>query len=579
MQAKPSSLDLPGKRSMPRPRARARHLFWLSAGAAFLLAMSRSAAAEFQAVSQKSGAAQIVRTDLYGDPLPPGAVARLGTLRDNIGDTSGDIVVSPDGKTITATTRGWWRIPLRLWDVATGRVVRHLNELEPPARYAGVRRVAFSHDGKLLATGDSAGAVRIGAADTGRKVRELTGPEAVSSLAFLPDNKCIAVAYAGGAIWLYRLPAGERVRSLALAPYYDTSFNIFSPDGKMVSVQRLDGSLSVRDVLTGREVRRLWKMPVPPRWTLRLGGQPLDFSLIDGRLRAFSPDGKLLAFIGRRYTVRLWNIAAGREVRYFPQGPLPKVRASGFDIDDSLEFHLAFSPDGKLLAAEQTRKNVCLWSVTTGQLYRRFPQLEIGNGIAFTADGKTLITGGDRFHYYDIMSGREIRRFPEQNAVHAIAFGRGGKTLATADGMTVRLWEAATGRELRQLQGHHAQIDELAFAPDGKIIVTGDDKGTIIVWDTTSGREVRRSENKMRLHRSLLRPTARPTQFPTNKAHNSGMRPPAAKSAACRRPAKLSGRSASPRTARPSLLRMGAQSGCATSRRDARGRPSIIPTG
>ena len=64
---------------------------------------------------------QVERTDLYGDPLPPGAVARIGTLRDNFGFKTGDIVLSPDGKALTATS-SFWLLPLRLWDVETGRV-------------------------------------------------------------------------------------------------------------------------------------------------------------------------------------------------------------------------------------------------------------------------------------------------------------------------------------------------------------------------------------------------------------------------------------------------------------------------
>ena len=222
--------------------------------AGLVFATTSPTAGARQAENRKNAEAAAVRTDLYGDPLPPGAVARLGTLRDNIGEISGDIVLSPDGKTVTATS-AWFTIPLRLWDMETGRVLRHLKDLEPPAGHLGVRRVAFSPDGKLLAAGDSRGTVRIGTTDTGRKTRELAGPagpESVASLAFLPDGKSLVVAYEDGAIWLYRLVTGERVRSLALAPYYSLLFsNMFSPDGKIVSVWRLDSSLSLRDVAHG----------------------------------------------------------------------------------------------------------------------------------------------------------------------------------------------------------------------------------------------------------------------------------------------------------------------------------------
>ena len=214
-----------------------------------------------QAEPGKNEAVSPVRIDLYGDPLPPGAIARMGTTRDLIVGPSADIVLSPDGKSITATTHGWWTIPLRLWDVDTGRVRLHLKELEAPAPFASVRQVAFSPDGKLLAAGDSAGIVRIGTTDVGRKVRQLAGPDSVECLAFLPDGKHIAVGYNDGSIWVYALATGHRIRSLTTAPVYGLMTNAFSPDGKFASIRRWDASLSIREVVNGREIHRLFLQP------------------------------------------------------------------------------------------------------------------------------------------------------------------------------------------------------------------------------------------------------------------------------------------------------------------------------
>ena len=112
--------------------------------------------AALQAEDRRNAAVPPVRTDLYGDPLPPGAIARIGTSATTSVRMSGDIVLSPDGKTITATS-GWFVILLRLWDLETGRVTRHLTNLEDRAGHAKLQMVAFSPDGKLIATGDSAG--------------------------------------------------------------------------------------------------------------------------------------------------------------------------------------------------------------------------------------------------------------------------------------------------------------------------------------------------------------------------------------------------------------------------------------
>jgi WD40 repeat protein len=500
---------------MRRPRLHR----WILAIAGLILASTSPAPAAPQRDERKPGAAQPARTDLYGDPLPPGAIARLGTIRDNIGSPSGDVVLSPDGQTVTATAERWWIIPLRLWDTATGRVLRHLRELEPPAPYGAVRRVAFSHDGKLLAAGDTQGTVRVGRIDTGRKLMEIPGPHSVwdadfvpidkapvTDLAFLPGDTLLAVAYQDGAVWLSRVATGERVRSLALDSCYELHGSVFSPDGKIVSLRRLDGSLTLRDTRTGREISRLWRRPVRTGNHLTLGGQPLGFSLIDSGLRSLSPDKRLLAVAGPRGMVRVWHVAAGREVRRF-RYPRPPARSRTIDIDETLVFHLVFSADGKLLAAEDTRESTCLWDVATGRPYRRFPYLEIGHGLAFTPDGKRLISGGTSFRHWDIARCREIRRFPKQEAVKAVAFGPGGRTAATAVGTTVRLWEASTGREIRRFAGQGADVYAVALSPDGKTMASGDgetvtiapagraltsESATLILWDVATGREVRR---------------------------------------------------------------------------------------
>ena len=152
-----------------------------------------------------------------------------------------------------------------------------------------------------------------------------------------------------------------------------------------------------------------------------------------------------------------------------------------------------------------------------------------------------------------------------QDEVHAVAFGPGGKTLATADGTTVRLWDAATGRELRQFRGQHALTHDVAIAPDGKIIAAGYDDGVIILWDTTTGREIRRGGDNSKSPSIAFAPTARPMRCRTSKGTTLGRghgprNPPLSDVRE-----KQSGRSASLRMARPWLSLTAVRSGSATS--------------
>jgi WD40 repeat protein len=403
-------------------------------GAVLSFVVARIVTAVAAAAQPNAVEPRAVRLDLYGDPLPPGAVARLGSMRDYIGFESGDIVLSPDGKTITATS-SFFNISLRLWDVSTGRVILNLKQLDPPIRERDiiVRRAAFSPDAKLLAAGDSAGTVRIGRTDTGQKVLEISGSEPVSGLRFLPGRKMLAVTYLGGTTRLYAIASGERIRS-------------FGP----------------RDRL------------------------PDDLDQI--RHRFLSPNGKLrVQFSGDGDRLILREPTTDRELRRFPYFR----RAPGL-IDETWETHIVFSPDGKLLAAGDTPESLCLWSVETGQVFRRFPHQDAGHGIVFTPDGKRLITGGRYFRHWDIARGQEIRRFPQHAQMQFVAFGPTGATLVTADGTTVRLWESSTGRELRQFTGHRTAVIAAAIASDSSFIASGEINGTVILWEPSTGREVRR---------------------------------------------------------------------------------------
>ncbi len=170
-------------------------------------------------------------------------------------------------------------------------------------------------------------------------------------------------------------------------------------------------------------------------------------------------------------------------------------------------------PDGKLLAAGDTPESLCLWSVETGQAFRRFAHGDAGHGIVFTPDGKRLITGGRYFHHWDVASGQESRRFAQQQQVQSVAFGPTGASLVTADGTTVRLWESSTGREVIQFKGHRSAVFEVAVGSDGKFIASGDIDGTVILWESSTGRELRRVLDPVRVGAS--RPGVELEEIPT----------------------------------------------------------------
>lgn len=194
----------------------------------------------------KAPVARSTLSDLYRDPLPPGAVARLGTVRDNIGFISSDIVLSPDGKSVIATS-GFFAIPLRLWDVATCHIVREFPELD--SRNSGavsVASVAFSPDGRTLAAATNV-EVTLRDIETGQWVRKarIQVPEdsdmnSIHSIAFTSDGKTFATGGDDGVrLWNAATGVLRRhfkghiggIREIAIAP-----------DGKTLASGGQDGT-------------------------------------------------------------------------------------------------------------------------------------------------------------------------------------------------------------------------------------------------------------------------------------------------------------------------------------------------
>ena len=403
------------------------------------------------------------RNDLYGDPLPAGAVARVGSLRYLIGLGSSNVAFSPDGKAITATSI-FWRIPLRLWEIETGRVLRSLPQL---ADRAGVAcAVAFSADGKWLAAGDHQGRVRVGEADTGRKRYEVAVPVGgISSLLFSADSKVLATGDSDSTVWgwevatgrmLWRVDVGDWIWPLALGH-----------DGKTLASGKWEGRIALIDVTSGRERRRL------------LGHSGHVTCL------AFAPDGQRLASAGEDGTLRYWDAESGRELRRFTTYRLPDGNSE--DLHDQI----AFSPDGKRLVAGDAHHNLSIWDLEKGQVYRRFPGSTFEGGFAFSPDGKLLASGGARFRLWDVERGLEIRRYPNTDGLHSVAFSPDGKTLVTGDRLSaIRLWDTSRGQELRGFTGHEGGVFKVAFSPDGRRVGSAGDDGTVRLWDTATGREL-----------------------------------------------------------------------------------------
>jgi WD40 repeat protein len=320
------------------------------------------------------------RTDLHGDPLPEGARARLGTIRLQVREGDGAISrrihhfgghrgevsslsFSPDGKLLASSSgRGEDDCKVRLWDIPAAR------ELQPfghPVSWSGTYAVAFSPDGKTLAS-VCWFAVSIWDVASRKRLRQFEDRESWGTpLVFTPDGKAIL------AIWdrQPRLldPKRGKPTGIFQPPNHATRV-IMSADGKFVaSVYTIyDDGVDILDGRTGKTLRRL---PL---------GKSAEWIVL-----ALSPTRPLLAAV-HRGALRLWDVTSGKQLRW-------TILPEGFDIHC-----LTFSPDGRTLAFAGTPGVIRLVEVATGEVRGHFKgHMAPVKCLAFSPDGRLLASGSE----------------------------------------------------------------------------------------------------------------------------------------------------------------------------------------
>lgn len=442
--------------------------------------------------------ATVAGVDLYGDPLPSGAIARLGTVRYPF---LHPIAFAPDSRTIIGILGAFTpdeslSASIGRLDARTGKLVRNENPggkfhhgsvVTPDGKIAvAVERILF---GKLGETGPPS--FRLTWRDTA------TGEQ----LAWVPcdHNDWLRCVSADGNIAVTGNPnmnatiriwdRKTRKQTDGFHMKHGDQCSAISPDGKSVAF------------VTWEEGVRLWSFAAgqAPKTILASskGFQPFKVT--------FSPDGKTLAVGGFRGDLKLVDVASARVFRTFKwKHPCPDA--------------ITFSPDGRRIAladAGVSNDHLAVWELASGKLLHHVDGFSGGgvNGMAFSPDGHFLAVGRDSLKVWDLASGECLSdRFPGHSGwiEPAVFLGR-SNTVATAGGDgAVRLWDARTGRQKLSIQQEDSIIRDLAVSPDGKLLATslptgfvldemGEDGCAVRIWDAETGKKLHELAGRKKL--------------------------------------------------------------------------------
>jgi WD40 repeat protein len=421
------------------------------------------------------GAAQPVgpRLDRHGDPLPKGALQRLGTLRYRQPTPIVAFVFAPDGKTYATTSYVTADFAVYLWQTSTGRLLlrcevahgrRHASAFAgddknaAPVRKKGIEPLiepvlAFAPDGKTVAAAAS-GDLVMWDTTTGRMLRHLPYQLGrTSSLAWSADGKTLAIA---GRSWkesnygpCVHLIDGQSGQLLRTFDQHRTAITnvTFSPDGKRLLIRSTDeetlptngltelmpGRVCVYDAATGKPVHQLDRNLAGRHSGLQGSGSV-----------AWTRDLLRIALLGRNGRIEVWDLAAVSKVCELAR--------------DGSSCSFAFTPDGKRLVVGEDGKGLNLWDAATGK--------HLGD----------LVGHGER--------GCAIAGIDPT-----------GKYLATMLGSPwpdhfVRLWDLASGQELTGKAGHQGEVVFARPTADGKRVLTAGLDGTVRLWDSATGQPV-----------------------------------------------------------------------------------------
>jgi WD40 repeat protein len=409
---------------------------------------------------------------------------------------------SPDGKTLIVGGNDG----AKLLDAETGAAARILIEGQQ------VNWVAFARHGNCVMAGTYDYSplrrpilqLQMFDAKTGYRILALSRDAgAFLPGALAPDGSTLLWNGPGLGAALYSIPSGKTLFPIPIDVPAIRQV-AYSPSGRLLAICSPENAVTIWEVATGKGVYTLrvqsglvHNMTFSPdgcQWLIAARGQPVRLWKPDGAAPsrqldnqrdypgqvAFSPDGKKVMVVNWYQPARVWDTSTGLVTR-------------NLAVDEGSAGFVAISADSKrsLTAGDD---GIRLWDLATGNEIRHFASRGQGvGGLAFSPDGDQALIGcGDTATLIDLASGQERRDFSgHEHRVCAVAFSADGKHVLTGSmDQTAALWDATTGARVRQFRGHKLNVTSVAFSADGRRILTGSHDSTRL-WDAATGEELR----------------------------------------------------------------------------------------